>query len=480
MNNYNFPVHIHGHIASENTFRYNGHKVNIDTGCYKGGRLTSVVVNPNGTLFFDSIDSQQEKSEEGLLSFFVKRSNRIDFSKIDPKDLGRIEYFCRSGVPYISGTMSPAESDPEKMDIESLEKALEYFRSNDVSKVIMQPKYMGSRCTLVIHKELDKCFATSRNGFPIEPHRLDLTPVFKNMHKKFENKFNNGVKVLILDTELMPWSALGSDLIDRDFRVAGAAVNDELESLQKTGFMEQFESLEKRFEESGFADDYSEGAKKKLVEKYGQNDFNAFREMMRLKKEFISPDQEQEMIKVYNEQINLYGSEREVHVKPFMILKEVFDDDSEKTYFDGSNIEIFSEVSDDEYAVINLSKDDALEIAQKFYDTVTTERKMEGVVIKPEKVYTPGVAPYVKVRNKNYLHIIYGHNYTHESKLESLIKKKRVGKKRSISIKEFEIGMKMLVDIPFKDIGLENELYKVYIANMIAQERQEKSIDPRL
>jgi len=475
---YNQPTHLFGHVAC-NSMRV-GNKVNIDHGCYRGGRLTSVVVNPGGSLFFESVDSRQDKNEEGLQSFFVKRQNRFDFSKVGDKDLRRIDYFCDQGIPFIAGTMSPAEADQEAGDIESMARALDYYKAAGAEKVILQPKYMGSRCTLIINKEVEKSFATSRNGYPIEQHRLDLTDVFKQMREKFAYKFDDGVEVLILDSELMPWSALGKDLIDRDFRVAGSAVPEEIKILMETGFSNQFDQLMERFEDTEFGQEVHEGSKKDLVEKYGQNDFNNFRELVRLKKEYVSPEDESDMIEIYNEQIELYGSDQEVHVKPFMILKEVMSDGTEKTYFDGSNIEIFEEVSEDDYVVIDLSLEGALEDAEEFYGLITTEKKMEGVVIKPEKVYTPGIAPFVKVRNKNYLHIIYGHDYTAPAKLEALIKRKRVSRKRSVSLREFEIGMKMLKDIPFKDIGPNNEAYKIYIANMIAQEREERSIDPRL
>ena len=93
-----------------------------------------------------------------------------------------------------------------------------------------------------------------------------------------------------------------------------------------------------------------------------------------------------------------------------------------------------------------------------------------GVVIKP-LAGPEDVAPYMKVRNENYLTLVYGFDY--KRRYEALCKQKRVGGKLKVSIKEFELATKMLS----ADNG---PAMTELIVKMISQLNQEKEMDPRL
>ena len=86
----------------------------------------------------------------------------------------------------------------------------------------------------------------------------------------------------------------------------------------------------------------------------------------------------------------------------------------------------------------------------------------------------------MKVRNKEYLRLVYGYDYIeNQTKYNHLTQSKNTHKKIQVSINEFLIGQKIL-QIPYNQINLENETYKNLIASMIVEEKVEQTLDPRL
>ncbi len=65
-----------------------------------------------------------------------------------------VRHIKHQGTKFISGTMPPAPSTAT--ELEPLESALEYFRKRGVEKVVLQPKYMGSRCQLYLYRDVEK------------------------------------------------------------------------------------------------------------------------------------------------------------------------------------------------------------------------------------------------------------------------------------------------------------------------------------
>jgi hypothetical protein len=143
-----------------------------------------------------------------------RADKEIDLSQLEPREFGRMKWMAKNKVNYVSGTMSPADKKGDVL--ESLQWALEYYKGKGYDEVMLQKKYMGSRCNLYIHEDLDKCYAVSRNGFLIRPDRIDLKEVFCSNRFRYmfqkENKIHN-VEYIVLDGELMPWSVL--DLLTR-------------------------------------------------------------------------------------------------------------------------------------------------------------------------------------------------------------------------------------------------------------------------
>ncbi|UUZ81451.1 hypothetical protein LJK88_43550 [Paenibacillus sp. P26] len=85
----------------------------------------------------------------------------------------------------------------------------------------------------------------------------------------------------------------------------------------------------------------------------------------------------------------------------------------------------------------------------------------------------------MKVRNPEYLSIIYGYDYRFPHKYRKLMKQKSIGPKLRTSISEFQLGRKML-SVRFDDITPENEAYKEIAANLLFEVAKEREMDPRL
>ncbi len=484
---FNQPYHVFGHMALQNR-HVAENKICIDNGCVHGKGLTSVIFDPQlPKPRFHSSPSELKESEvmEGnvpLLFEHKKEEEKMESLNLEPKDHRRIEHLANQKVNFISGTMCPA--DKQEGELESLEQALDYYRERRVEKVILQPKYMGSRCNIYLFKRVEDCYATSRNGFTIRPDRLDLTPIYKKLIKQFTAYFKERkLKMLLIDGELLPWSALGKELIQDQFKTIATALELETAFLKEEGFEEALKELKGKYEDVNYVHAMKELGKKDFIEKYDHSFYRTLENYGQFSRSsWKSVQSEKEKIGRYKQQLKQYGhDDEEITFKPFMLLKSVDQKGNEECFLSEKhkNTEIYPQISNDPCLILSLKDKKALKNAQKFYEALTIDEGMEGVVIKPEIVFQGGVAPCLKVRNKDYLTIIYGYDYLSEKKYGKLLKKKSICRKLRTSMKEFEIGKKLL-EVPYSKINEQNKTYFSLCAQMIVEEKVEKELDPRL
>jgi len=468
----NHPYHLFGHIAAKQAFRIKN-KIHLDTGCVHGNSLTSVRMSFRP--FIRSHKSQTAAVSEELPALF-REERKVSLPELDDEAVRRLHYCSRNGINYISGTMSPADKDEATGELESLRKGLDYFMERGVTEVVLQPKYMGSRCNVYLYREMERCYAASRNGYKIQA--VDLTPVYADLLRRFGNYMaNKGVDVLVLDGELLPWKALGDGLIERQFKPIGRALATELEFLREQDFEAAFDTLVQQFEASGFEQDQHHLAKTALSDKYGTHLYQNYKHIRELRDAHVPLDRHEEAYRIYKRQLDLYAGEAELVYKPFALLKEVLET-GEELLPDGKTSELYRFLSDDECLPLDLQNPEAYGRAEQFFSRLTAENGMEGVVIKPEQEL-PGVVPYMKVRNPGYLSIIYGYDYFFPHKYRKLMKQKSIVSKLRTSMNEHRLGKQMLA-IKLGDITPDNENYKQIAANLLFEVAKEKEIDPRL
>ncbi|WP_340011735.1 metallophosphoesterase [Paenibacillus sp. FSL H7-0690] len=468
----NHPFHLFGHIAAKQTFRIKN-KLHLDTGSAQGNELTSVRMSFKP--FYKSQKSHVTTVHEELPILF-REQQTVSLLELDYESVRRLQYSSQNRVNFISGTMSPADKDMAAGELESLRKGLDYFAERRISEVVLQPKYMGSRCSVYLYRDIEQCYAISRNGYKVKA--VDLTPIYEQLLHRFGTYMaEQGIRVLLLDGELLPWKALGDGLIERQFRPISKALETELDFLRQYGFEESLGKLIQDFEASGFEQDQHHMSKEALNNNYGSHVYQTFKYVRDIRESYADLDQREEAYRVYKQQLELYAGDAELAYKPFAILKEVLENGAERVP-DGKTSELYRFLNDDESLVLDLKEPDAYIRAEEYFAKITVEKHMEGIVIKPEQEQQ-GVVPYMKVRNPGYLSIIYGYDYKFPHKYAKLMKQKNIAPKLRTSLIEHRLGRQML-EVKLDEISSDNEDYKQIAANLLFEVTKEKEIDPRL
>jgi hypothetical protein len=335
---------------------------------------------------------------------------------------------------------------------------------------------MGSRAELFLNcKDVSKSYTTTRRGYLID--HVDLTQAYFQVLAKLNVwASENDYEWLLLDCELMPWYALGKGLIESQYTPVETGLGSEIALLKETRFEAMFQKLVNEYEEIGYAKLSSQISKEDLRQQLSSHKCSAYEAIKGF--QWIPLDKQEEYFAVYKKQLELFATPGEIQFKPFAILKAIKSDGTEQLFFDMPNSDQFGLVSNDEYRIIPLDSETALAEAEEFFDWIV-DQDLEGVVVKPQLPYIKGVAPYLKVRNPNYLTIIYGYDYQFETKYQKLVRQKRIGHKLATSIDEYEYGKRML-EIPRNEISMENKEYVNLFAKLIFEEKKEERFDPRL
>lgn len=468
----NHPYHVFGHIAVKQSFRI-GNKLHIDTGCVNGNQLTSVSISFKP--FYKSRKTGNAALPEELPVIF-KEERKVSLQDLGEDDIRRLHYCSRHKINFISGTMSPADKDEAANELESLKRGLDYFRERGIRQVVLQPKYMGSRCNLYLHQDPEQCFAVSRNGYKI--NQADLTEVYAALRQKFGGYMEEQqIAMLILDGELLPWKALGEGLIEKQFKPIEKALETELTFLRQNGFDEAFTALVAEYEQSGFEKDQHHLSKAALSEKYGSGMYQNYKHVHELRDRHVPVKEHLAAYETYKRQLELYAEGDAMEYKPFALLKIVYADGREELP-EWSTSEMYAFLSEDEAVLLDLESPEALEQAGQYFAKLTIAEHMEGVVIKPEQ-WTGSTVPYMKVRNPEYLSIIYGYDYKFPHKYRKLLRQKSINQKLRTSLNEYRLGMQLL-SVPFAEISPEHKVYQETAANLLFEVAQEREIDPRL
>ncbi|SFF07577.1 Calcineurin-like phosphoesterase [Paenibacillus catalpae] len=470
----NYPFHIFGHVAAKNAFRIKN-KVHIDSGCVHGNALTSVSLSYKP--FFKSQATSQAFLTDELKPLFVSE-RKVAMQDLGEEELRRLRYATSNKINYISGTMAPADKDDEAGQLESLRKGLHYYAERGVKEVVLQPKYMGSRCNIYLYQDIEQCFAISRNGYKIK--KVDLIGIYTDLLSKFGGYMKgNNIEMLLLDGELLPWRAMGEGLIQRQFKPIEKALETELAFLKQNGFEKAFRQLTDDFHVSGFEKDQFHMPKAALSEKYGSTTYQNYKHLHIIHDSYMPLDAHQSAFEAYKQQIELYAEDGELAYKPFALLKIIYKTGQEEIP-NWNTSDMYRFLSDDEFLLIDLTDDEAILQAEQFFTRLTVDQKMEGVVIKSQGMEGEGkVVPFIKVRNAEYLSIVYGYDYRFPHKYSKLMKQKNVSQKLRTSLKEYRIGQRML-EIPNVEISPDNQKYKATAASLLFEVAKEKEIDPRL
>lgn len=479
---FNWPFLISGHIHVDEVTKV-GTQLMIDTGCAYGNKLSGVIIEGSKFRTIEVKAKRVYKEDRFIPSIF--KPNPMKDIELTAYEIRRIRA-ATSSCPtnFLSGTMAPARSNVEDNVLEDVKEALSYYEQKGVSEVVLQPKWMGSRAQLVmvrgekpdnrpgVYQHGDAyAYWISRSGFLINHRNVDLSSLSTEM---INQHFTSDLDLLILDGELMPWSVLGEGLIAKTFKPVEYGIRTYIEELRSIGFHEGLERLRKEAKESGYMDD-KHLSKKERQKKYKPHLISAYEAMFKLSNSVPSIEELEGNLSVYKEQLDLYGSVGEPEFKPFSILKWI--KNGKEEVLPGNNYEDFHILSSNKLVGAICIPPSSTSLAEAYFANYSS-RGYEGIVVKPTDNKLENIAPALKVRNEDYLTLVYGPNYRHHSLYTKHVQRKRTDSKVKASIKQWQLGRELL-SIPYFQLS-ESKRAKEIIFSFIKEERKSEGLDPRL
>ncbi|WP_139920482.1 polynucleotide kinase-phosphatase [Hymenobacter sp. DG01] len=441
--------------------------IDIDTGCVFGGRLTALryperelVTVPAAQVYCEPVrplrpaevaqDAAQltaQQQHDDLLDIRDVTGKQIIRTRLLPSvtireenGVAALEVMSRFALNpkwllYLPPTMSPSETSALPDLLEHPAEAFDYFRRQDVQRVVCEEKHMGSRVVVVLAKDEDaarrrfgvvgegpgKCYTrTGRNFFNdtvLETAfltRLQEALATAGFWEKFSTDW------LCLDAELLPWSAKAQELIKNQYAAVAAAATAALPvaagvlAQAATRGLDGVEALLARTT-----------ARQAAAEHYAE---------------------------AYRRYCWPVESLADLRLAPFHLLAT-----EGRTYFDKDHawhMETLRAIClADEgllratpYRVVNLADITDVEAATQWWTDLTAAGG-EGVVVKPYDFIPAGrkhlVQPALKCRGREYLRIIYGPDYLLPGNLERL-RERAVKTKRNLALREFALGVEGL------------------------------------
>jgi len=441
MINSHEPIVVVGHKSTLYPFmRHN--LVFIDCGVDKGNMLCGCFISKKKDVSFKKVIVQSGVIED-VPNFHVivnkhsHKQRKISFGELDNYDLKRIRYLHKHDIKFISGTMPPAWANDNS--IEDINSVFDYYKRNNINEVILEPKYMGSRINVYLDCEnIDNTKFVTRQGFIARlnnDYRTILLKQCKTWIDKYKMKYQQLPKTIVIDGELLPWQVLGQDLIENSFNLYSKLIQHELDILKETGFDTLYEQKYNELKDLFSMD------KKDLINTHGHHVYR----MCKLLNNFtyISIQRRQEYIDLFNKQLELYANpDLPVEIKSFSILQI-----DNKVLPIETNVECFTLFNDDDYFVVDVTDKQSRLNGIEFFKTLSYDKGYEGVVVKPNKISDAifnNVVPYFKVRNEDYLLIIYGYLYKEFYNEFVKSKNRTLGRKIQACIQEWNAGLKML------------------------------------
>ncbi|HEY2079212.1 MAG TPA: polynucleotide kinase-phosphatase [Streptosporangiaceae bacterium] len=364
---------------------------------------------------------------------------------------------------YLPPTMSPTTTASAPGSLEHPAEALAAYRSAGVAEAVCQEKHMGSRAVVIACRDsaaaqrrfgmasAGAIFTRTGRAFFSEPateaellgrvtKALDAADLWTELQTDW----------LILDCELLPWSAKAGELLRSQYApvaaAAGAALGAGLEITRMAvsrgvDVADLAASLtERRAQAALFADAY----RRYCWPVHGVSDLR------------LAPFQ-------------ILAGEQAVHA----LLPHSW------------HLEVLGRLCDRDpatfrrTAAISVQLGDAeSEAAAVAWWRALTEGGGEGMVVKPADVVHRGprglVQPGIKCRGPEYLRIVYGPEYTADRNL-SRLRSRNVGHKRSLALREFALGIEAL-----ERFTAGEPLYRVHECVFGVLALESEPVDPRL
>ena len=484
---------VYGHTPVPEA-EWENNTICLDTGCVFGGRLTALryperelVAVPAAQVYYEPVrpfpandgatlaDPPRGDDVLRIEDVTGRRLVRTELQGVvaisEEHAAAALEVMSRWAVDprwliYLPPTMSPPETSQRPALLEHPDEAFAYYRQNGVAQVVCQEKHMGSRALVVVCRDAE---AASRR-FKVSDGAIGM--VYTRTGRRFFDRIDwetmllervrdaatgaglweeLGTDWLLLDCELMPWSAKAEPLIRQQYASVGAAAGAMLgaaagqlqRALPKGDAVAEILARTAQRQESiaGYRAAYGHYAWR--VESLADLRLAPF---------------------------HLLASEGAVHIDRdhawhLALLDRLCDSDSTTVLHKTPSLAVDT-------------TDDASTAAASEWWAAGTARGVEGMVVKPSAFVARGnrglLQPAMKVRGSEYLRIIYGPEYTLPANLERL-RARAVAAKRRLALREFALGIEALSRF------VRNEpLYRVHECVFGVLALESEPVDPRL
>jgi protein phosphatase len=437
--------------------------LNVDTGCVFGGRLTALrwperefVSVPAARVYYEPARPLVAPDPTPVLTAQQRADDTIDLGDVLGKRIVRtrlhqtvsireenasaaLEVMSRFATSpkwliHLPPTMSPSGTAPEGDLLEHPREAFDYFRDEGVARVVCEEKHMGSRAIAVVCRDE----ATARRRFGVlEP---ELGAIVTRTGRRFfadpklERALLERVRDaceqgglfaelasdwLVLDAELMPWSAKAQGLLRGQYAAVGAAAGAALGA--------------------GVAALEAAAARglpvAPLVERW--------RERARAAAAYVD---------AYRRYCWPVASLDDLELAPFHLLASeghVHVDRDHAWHMDTVARACAADpklLLATRWRAVDVTDDASRAEAIVWWESLTAAGG-EGMVVKPLAFVARGrrglVQPALKCRGREYLRIIYGPEYAAPENLERL-RKRGLSGKRSLALREFALGVEAL------------------------------------
>ncbi len=482
---------VYGHVAASEAEWVNN-TICIDTGCVFGGKLTAlrwpekvlvsvsaaqVYFEPSRPLAQATSERSAQNDADDMLDYKDVSGRRwIDTALMkrivvaEENAAAALEAMSRFAIApqwliYLPPTMSPVETSKQEGWLERPEEAFAFYRGRGQSQVVLQEKHMGSRALVLVCRDAAAARARlgtvtdeagaiwTRTGRAFFSDRAMSDALLQRARAAFDETglwAELNTNWVLLDAEIMPWSAKASSLIENQYAPVAAA--------SEAGLSAAYEATAR--------------AMARGIEVYALHD--RLSDRLRRARKYASA------WAPYAWSVN--GVD-DLRMAPFHVLAS-----EGAVHFDKPHAwhmaiaERLAAIGAPVLAVTpwrTLSLDDEAACAEAaaWWEERTTQGS-EGMVVKPLEFIARGpkgvIQPALKVRGREYLRIIYGPEYDAPENLERL-RSRGLGGKRSLALKEFALGHEALTRFVARD-----PLRRVHECVFGVLAHESEPIDPRL
>ncbi|WP_375485014.1 polynucleotide kinase-phosphatase [uncultured Jatrophihabitans sp.] len=464
----------------------------LDTGCVFGGRLTAlrypereIVSVPAERVYYEparpfptnpDAEVAQARRDPDVLDITDVTGSRVVETAYQ-KRIGvreenaaaALEVMSRFATDprwllYLPPTMSPVATSPRADLLEHPEQAFEAFRAEGVDAVVCEEKHMGSRAVALVCRDLDAARARfgapggaigsvwTRTGRPFFDSELtgELLSGLRDAAERAGLFDELGASWLLLDAELLPWSAKAEQLLRDQYAPVGAAA--------RTALPAAVSALEQAAASGVDVTELLDRTRSRL------DNAELFSAAYR---RYCWPTE------------GLTG----VRLSPFQLLA------TDATTYQDRPHAFHLDIAD---RLVAAAPELLAPTRRQFVDTTDpastaegtawwehlTGAGGEGMVVKPAVNLTRGrkglAQPGLKVRGREYLRIIYGPDYTEPSNICRL-RQRHLGHKRSLALREYALGLEAL-----DRVARGEPLWRVHECVFAVLALESEPVDPRL